>query len=183
MILNRLRKNPRKPIEKQMSTNDVPGANPANNDKLSVGNWAEHQDGSLIFVKGLEDHKVIYEIYDLTKSPILVYTDAMPQIGFETEFSWDPANTNKKTNELWTWHDKTSFPWNKVIKSGATDGPGFAAAEDLISAAARVANSLSLRSKKLNAKDIEHHLGTTTPKKGIISRIQSALSRLRPGKK
>lgn len=37
-----------------MSTNDVPGANPVNKDILAAGCWAEHADGSLLFVKGNE---------------------------------------------------------------------------------------------------------------------------------
>lgn len=34
-----------------MSTQDVPGANRANRDQLASGCWAEHEDGSLLFVK------------------------------------------------------------------------------------------------------------------------------------
>ena len=35
-----------------MSTNDVPGAKAANGDELAALNWAEHDDGSYIFVLG-----------------------------------------------------------------------------------------------------------------------------------
>lgn len=39
-----------------MATYDSPGSNPANNDKLSRGNWAEHADGSLIYVKDIDEN-------------------------------------------------------------------------------------------------------------------------------
>lgn len=73
-----------------MATNDVPGANPSNADQLRMGCWAEHEDGSLIFVKSVEGSRVIYELYDVASNPIVQYTDAMPEEGFKTQFSWDP---------------------------------------------------------------------------------------------
>lgn len=50
-----------------MSTNDVPGANPVNGDKLGMGCWAEHQDGSMILVEGTEGNRVIYSIFDMAR--------------------------------------------------------------------------------------------------------------------
>lgn len=48
-----------------MSTNDVPGANPKNADVLAMGCWAEHEDGSLIFVESVEGGTVVYSIFDI----------------------------------------------------------------------------------------------------------------------
>lgn len=100
-----------------MSTNDVPGFNSANNDTLAMGAWAEHADGSMIFVESTEGGRVIYCMFDLAKN--LQYRDATPEPSFKKTFSWDPKNP-KSTK--WTWHDKTPFPWDKVIGSGFQDG-------------------------------------------------------------
>ena len=75
-----------------MSTTKVPGADPANRDSLAMGAWAEHADGSLIFVEGVEAGSVIYALFDLAITPPVQYRDAMPQKGFETTFSWPNKN-------------------------------------------------------------------------------------------
>ena len=70
-----------------MSTNDVPGANPANADKLGAGSWAEHEDGSLIFVKGTERGDVVYEMFDLSRpGDQLSFTDAIKEDLFKQLF-------------------------------------------------------------------------------------------------
>lgn len=159
-----------------MATNDVPGANPSNADQLRMGCWAEHEDGSLIFVKSVEGSRVIYELYDVASNPIVQYTDAMPEEGFKTQFSWDPK---KKDSIKWTWHDKTGFPWDRVIKSGAKDGTNFASAQDQISAAARVALSMALRGKDVDPDTMKHLMESVTPSgRGIIDKLQAAIDGL-----
>lgn len=122
-----------------MATNDVPGANPVNNDELHVGCWAEHADGSLILVMGLTKGRVVYSIFDLSTDPPVEYRDAMPEDGFKKDFSFASGK------DKWTWHDKTEFPWNRVMKD-FKDGSRFASANDLINAAQRVVKSRSIRS-------------------------------------
>lgn len=90
-----------------MSTNDVPGANPKNAYVLAAGCWAEHADGSLIYVKGTENDQVVYEIYDIAQDPPVYYQDAMREKAFKQQFSFPPVGASP---EEWTWHDKTPFP-------------------------------------------------------------------------
>lgn len=71
-----------------MSTNDVPGAIENNHDELAMGCWAEHEDGSLLFVESTEGGRVIYSIFNMSVEPIVEYRDAMPLRGFEDLFSW-----------------------------------------------------------------------------------------------
>jgi hypothetical protein len=159
-----------------MSTNDVPGANPANSDQLRMGCWAEHNDGSLIFVKSVEGSRVIYEMYDTSVNPIIQYTDAMKEEAFKKQFSWNPSDKN---SIKWTWHDKTAFPWDRIIKHGARDGVSFASAQDQISAAARVALSMALSGKNIDKETMKHLVDSVTPHgQNIISKIQSAINDL-----
>lgn len=159
-----------------MSTHDVPGANPDNGDELAVGCWAEHDDKSLIFVSGNENSRVIYSVFDMSKDPILEYRDAMPESAFKKAYSWD----KKKGGEKWTWHDKTPFPWDRVIKHGATDGLKFASAHDQLSAAARVARSLGLEAREYSAEADAHRVDQTRGKLGrFIDQIQEAINQLR----
>lgn len=141
-----------------MSTYDVPGANPANNDVLSCGCWAEHADGSLIFVESTEVNRVIYSIFDMAKQPPIEYRDAMTEVAFKKAFSWHPGSSRDADDLddlVWTWHDKTPFPWDRVIKAGATDGGRFAFAEHTMNAAERVADSLKLRGAAV-ARDVRY---------------------------
>lgn len=134
-----------------MSTNDVPGFNASNGDTLKMGCWAEStraNDESLIFVQSVENGRVIFSIFDLTKKPVLEYRDAMPEPDFKSFFSWQAGVT--KPGGEWTWHDKTRFPWEKVIKGGAQDGLKYASAEDQISAAEEVKQHLKMRAEKVD---------------------------------
>lgn len=158
-----------------MSTNDVPGANPVNADVLAMGCWAEHEDGSLIFVQSVEGGRAIYSMFDLSKDPILEYRDAMSVMSFEKTFSWKPKDKN---SIKWTWHDKTPFPWDRVIKAGATDGQKYASASDLLTAAERVANDLQLRAEAVAKHKYEHNL-PTQPVARIRDKLARALSELR----
>ena len=167
-----------------MSTNDVPGAKPVNNDKLDVGCWAEHADGSYIFVQGLEDDRVIYSIFDPSKAPMLEYRDAMLIGDFEKAFSCTRDDIGKQhrvggkfvTKALWVWHDKSAFPWDKIMQM-AQDGPKFVSAGDIISAGARVAADLQLRGEEVSKRG----LGTTKAKglRGFREKLGRALSELR----
>jgi hypothetical protein len=144
-----------------MSTNDVPGYKTENNDELACGCWAEHEDGSLIFVESTEDNRVIYSIFDMAKLPPVEYRDAMAQVAFEKAFSYETGS------DTWTWHDKTPFPWDRVIKAGAQDGGRPAFAEHQLNAAEKIADSLKLRGAAI-ARDIRHRADTSAKRAGSI---------------
>ena len=134
-----------------MSTKSVPGAVKANNDELAMGGWAEHEDGTLIFVKGVEGGSVVYSMYDVASDPPTEYTDAMSQMGFEDQFSFDSKKRKKAegTEDIeWTWHDKTPFPWQRIMDLFPS-GQREASADGILSVARRVAESLNLRGSKL----------------------------------
>ena len=165
-----------------MATKDVPGSNPRNHDKLGVGCWAEHSDGSLILVEGLEDDRVIYSIFDLNKSPMLEYRDAMLIGDFEKAFTCNSADIgqpyktkDKKTvtKQQWTWHDKSQFPWDRIL-GVAADGPKFVSAHSLMSAAARVADDLKLRGADVSIRGLATR-GTASGIRGRIGRALKAL--------
>lgn len=157
-----------------MSTHDVPGAVAEHHDTLAMGCWAEHADGSLIFVESTEDDRVIYSIFDTATKPVTEYRDAMPRGDFEAQFSF-----SKGAKVTWVWHDKTPFPWNRIIKIGAKDGPRLASAEDVLTAAERVAMSRRLRKGTFDPKKHEHLVESQEPaKRAIIKRIQAALDEL-----
>lgn len=134
-----------------MSTNDVPGANPKNADILAMGGWAEHDDGSLIFVESVEAGSVIYSIFDVVDPPV-EYRDAMPEKGFKDRFSWTSAKDKK---DKWTWHDKTPFPWDRVM-GNFPSGAKHVNADYEISAAQRVAESLNLRAGDIRERQWEN---------------------------
>lgn len=133
-----------------MSTNDVPGSNPANGDKLEMGNHAEHADGSRLFIEGTEGGLVTYSMFDMSKRPVVEYRDRMAEAEFRKRFAPDRAR-----NRVWTWHDKTPFPWDEVIKEGAQPGVRLAGAADQITLAREVAESLSLRAREVLTPELE----------------------------
>src|SRR3954468_20259096 len=137
-----------------MSTNDVPGANPDNGDKLRMGCWAEHEDGSLLVVESTEADRVIYSMFDMARTPPVEYRDAMALPTFEKTFGRD------SDVGPWEWHDKTPFDWNRVIRAGAQDGTRHAFAEHQMSAAQRVADSLRVRGQRVSA-DLGHRADQT----------------------
>lgn len=132
-----------------MSTNDVPGAKSQNNDTLALGAWAEHADGSLIFVESVEAGKVVYSMFDLSRNPPIEYRDAMPEDGFKTQFSWP-----NKDDIRWTWHDKTPFDWARVMGQFPS-GMKHASAANELSAAARIAESLDLKAEAVRERQYE----------------------------
>lgn len=158
-----------------MATQDVPGANPANADVLRAGCWAEHEDGSLLYVKGTENQQVIYELYDLAQDPPVYYQDAMREDAFKKAFSYPPVG---KSGEKWTWHDKSAMPWNRVMKTFDKPRPTHADVHDTLSAAARVAESLRLRAQEIKPETVEQMTEQPQPKAavGIISRLQKAFN-------
>ena len=157
-----------------MGTYDVPGKKERNRDELTIGCWAEHDDGSLLLVEGLEDGKVVYSIFDLSKEPPVEYRDAMPESGFKDFFSWEDDD-----DERWFWHDKTSFPWDKVMahfKGGEKD----VSALDQMTAAERVAKRMKLRGIPMKVSKFSHRAPRTEKKSNmIINKIQRALEELR----
>jgi len=169
--------------EKKMSTNDVPGAKSYNNDELAIGCWAEHNDGSLILVESSEGGRVIYSVFDISKAPPVEFRDSMPEQGFKDHFTWDPDNKNDDQIK-WVWHDKSPFPWDRIIKEGIPDGVRHACAHDLITSANRVAESRSLHGKEVDTKELEVRLPKTVLGKlnragnAVISGIQKAISEL-----
>lgn len=168
-----------------MSTYDVPGAVPAHNDELRMGCWAEHEDGSLILVHSTEGNRVVFSIFDLSKDPPIDYREGMKIDDFKRIFSWDKRKTYNIVDDdklvpmiKWTWHDKTPFSWEKVIQSGIQDGPRYAGAEHIKSAAARIAESLESKAQEINTRQYEHKVEKTVIG-NIADKLQRALRELR----
>lgn len=160
-----------------MSTNDVPGAKTANQDELAMGCWAEHDDGTLLFVASTENDTVVYSMFDLSKTPPQEFRDKMPKKAFEKHFSYNPLDEN---SIKWIWHDKTPFPWDKVIKAGIKDGVLTAvSAHDQLKEAHNVAqvvgDKLGLIPKTLDVKSIEHMADAEVPK-NVRDIIQEGIS-------
>lgn len=155
-----------------MSTNDVPGYNPAHRDELAMGCWAEHEDGSLILVESAEGGYVVYSVFDLDVDPIIEYRDKMAEGAFKKAFSW-PTDTGDK----WTWHDKTPFPWDDVIGAGVKAGPRHADADALMSAASRVAKHRAMRSRQFDYSRFASKLGAGA--RTVRDKIQRAIGELR----
>lgn len=155
-----------------MSTNDVPGANSSNNDTLAMGCWAEKDDDSFVFVLSTENKEVIFTIFDLSVSPPVQGNDKMPEKEFKEFFSYDGSNVK------WTWHDKTPFPWDRIIQKGARDGQMPAAsAHDQLSAAAQTADALGLKMIVFDPNDPQHqHLMEKKTTKNILSHIQNKIN-------
>jgi len=161
-----------------MSTEDVPGANPANKDVLAAGCWAEHEDGSLLYVKGTENDQVVYELYDLDQDPPVSYQDAMREEAFKKAFSYPPVGRSK---EKWTWHDKTPFPWHRVMRTFDKPRPDYADVHDRLSAAERTARSLRLRAQKLTPEGVAPMTPQSVPAggRGIVAKLKKAIAVLR----
>lgn len=164
-----------------MSTNDVPGAVASNRDELRQGCWAEHEDGSLIYVYDTEGDQVIYTLIDTSVDPVMDYRDRMSIGDFERTFSCSKADINKPVQvagktvakALWTWHDKTPFPWSRVIKAGLQSVPKVAMVEETLSAAARIAKDLKLRAKPFDADNMTDKERPAAAR-SMMSRIKSA---------
>ncbi len=169
-----------------MATHDVPGANPANGDKLAMGSWAEHEDGSLMFVESTENDNVVYSLFDLTKDPVIEYRDMMPIGDFEVAFSCTRDDIHKTVKvdksrklkkEQWTWHDKTPFDWNRVIKAGASQGTRYASAHGVLTAAERIAQDLHLRGSKVFTEQVSHRAEQTRGR-SLTTRLRRAFDEI-----
>lgn len=158
-----------------MSTTDCPGFNPANNDELTLGCWAEHDDGSMIFVESVEDGRVVYSVFDFAGGDVVEYRDSMSEGGFKKAFSWNPEDVDDIG--VWVWHDKTPFPWDKVIAAGARDGARPATADALLTAAQKVARSRSMRTPPPRAF-LPSALSQGAARR-IIDKVQRAIGELR----
>lgn len=164
-----------------MSTNDVPGHKPENNDKLAMGCWAESEqpnDKSLILVESVENGRVIFSVFDCNRTPIMEYRDAMPEGDFKTYFSWKPGE--QKPGGKWRWHDRTLFPWNRIIREGSQDGFKYASAAEQLSAAEQVREHLRMRqSRQVNEEEVRDRAPRTeegrTTAEAIFTRIGRAL--------
>lgn len=161
-----------------MSTNAVPGANPKNRDYLERGAWAEDKDQtSLVHVIGREDGSIVFQIYDLSEDPIIFYQNALIESEFKTFFSVPPVGTSDVT---WTWHDKTDFPFDRVMKRFSSKASYHADVKDQLSVAQRIAAALHIKGKRLTKEDVsaqverEHNRGMA-----IIDVVTEALGKIR----
>jgi hypothetical protein len=119
-----------------MSTLDVPSYGTARNDELKALMWGEHKDGSLVFVASTENHRVVFQIFDLSAGKVIEYRDAISVDDFKRKFSW--SSPDKLPGGPWAWHDKMPFPWDRVIAAGAPSGTGFASVQDVLDHAADI---------------------------------------------
>lgn len=157
-----------------MATHDVPGANPANNDKLAAMAWAEHADGSLILVESTEGGRVVFSVFDTSQDPILEYRHALMEDDFKAKFSWKSGN--QVTADKWTWHDKTPFDWDRVIKAGAQPGLKYPSAGDQLTAAQRVAQALGLQAQAIDKTKLSDKAARRVMKIG--KKLEKALAGL-----
>ena len=155
-----------------MATHDVPGANPANRDLLHDRCWAEHTDGSLVLVEGVEGDKVIYQMFD-TKNRFR-FMDATPTDAFKKLFSVPHTGVSKVE---WTWHDKTTFPWDRVMSVFQRPIPEPMDAEQQLTAAQQVAERLKLHAERLT-EDMVRARTDEPARKGaaVLDKIADALT-------
>eukprot|EP00697_Spironema_sp_BW2_P016820 gnl/Spiro4/8261_TR4368_c0_g2_i1.p2 gnl/Spiro4/8261_TR4368_c0_g2~~gnl/Spiro4/8261_TR4368_c0_g2_i1.p2 ORF type:complete len:104 (-),score=14.51 gnl/Spiro4/8261_TR4368_c0_g2_i1:166-477(-) len=101
----------------------------------------------------------------------------MPEASFKTTFTWD---SKKKASEKWTWHDKTPFPWDRVIKAGVSDGPRNASAADVMNAAERIAQSLKLKGAEIHKDRAAGKIDQQVPAQAgvILEKIARAIGEL-----
>lgn len=154
-----------------MATEDTPGSNPRNNDKLATGCWAEHSDGSLIFVEGTENGEVVFSTFDMAQTPPVEYRAMLKEDAFANSFSCNPSDMSKsvfkgsktgdKNPDRWTWHDKTPFPWERVMKAGFREGYKLPSRDHILaeaeaierSAASRVRDALHLKAMPIQNRE------------------------------
>lgn len=158
-----------------MSTHDVPGAKAVNADVLAMGAWAEHDDGSLILVEAVEAGRVVYSVFDVAPTPPVEYRTAMPEDGFKSRFSWRPDGGDDDANIQWTWHDKTPFPWDRVMQN-FPEGSKHASAGAQLTAAQRVAESLHLRAEEVRVRELPQAVQQSAG--GMMQRIRNAIDAL-----
>lgn len=178
-----------------MSQEDVPGCGVSKHDTLACGVWAEHDDGSLLFVEANEGGRVIYSLFDMDKEPVTEYRDAMATGAFQRQFSFSFSKSDK-----WIWHNRTPFPWDKIISAGGRDGVRHADVEDTLTEAERIrrsrmrhrdnATQRARRARDINderpvdLEEIATRVETTMGKAGdaIVDKIQKVIATLKPGR-
>ena len=163
-----------------MSTRDVPGlkdkkGKSKNNDELAMGCWAEHEDGSMLFVESTEDGRVVYSVFDLTGPTVFEYRDTMRELGFKKAFSYHGVKDDDFQTP-WTWHDKTPFPWDAVIAAGGQDGARHASAEHIMSAAEKVAKHRNMHRRPFERVEPIAKAGTVG--RMILDKVKRAMSEL-----
>ena len=147
-----------------MATPEVPGYLPQNQDTLAAGCWGEHKDdSSLILVEEVENERVIYTIFDIDNKK--EFRDQMPIDLFMRSYSY--VSGESVASLQWVWHDKTIFPWRKVIDNDAL-------IERKETAAVKVAENLNLEGKEL-VKDPKRFSSI----RKLVNKLQEAISRLR----
>ena len=169
-----------------MATYVVPGADPKNYDKLAVGCWAEHDDGSLIYVKEITpSHFVVFDVYDPSDgSPTILYTDRMPLERFNVSFSFE-LKRSSESQIKWLWHDKTPFPWDRVLNGLHRPHNADKIQNTPPSAAARISSALKLSLAGILTPSYLKTLreGSDSDNPGIsqtiFSRIKNAIGRLK----
>ncbi len=161
-----------------MSTNDVPGANPVNKDYLDRGAWAEDKDQtSLVHVIGKEAGSVVFQLYDLDENPIIFYQNAMIESEFKDFFSVPPVGTSEVE---WTWHDKTDFPFDRVMKRFSSKASYHADVQEQMSAAKRINAKLKMKAQRLTEADVSAQMDQERGRGlAIIDAIGNALSKIR----
>ncbi len=155
-----------------MSTPDVPGHKKANNDELGMGCWAEHDDGSLILVESAEGGQVIFSMFDTSQHEVFEYRDRMNQGAFNKAFSWDSKDPS---SDRWTWHDKTPFPWDRVMAERPA-GARPASADQTMNTAERLAKARGLDPKEFDYDSALVKAGALG--QSIVEKVQRALSEL-----
>jgi hypothetical protein len=164
-----------------MSTQDVPGfddlKSDAKQDELHIGVWGEHSDNSLILVEGVEQGRVVFSIFDMSPTPPMEYRDSLPEKQFKSQFSFNSKSSIIKQG--WVWHDKTQFPWNKIMDN-FPDGTRYPSADVAVNEAQRIAKIKSLRGAIVKKENYTHMMDQIG-KKGrmIVDKIQRAVNELR----
>ena len=114
-------------------------------------------------------------MFDLAGEEIVEYRDSMRELGFKKAFSW--SDPDKSVDSPWVWHDKTPFPWDRVIEAGAKDGQRHAHADHLISAAERVAQSRKMHRRKFDYDSALVKAGSVGRR--MVDKIQRAIGELK----
>jgi len=160
-----------------MSTQDVPGFGCAVRDELAIGVWGEHPDGSLILIEGVEQGRVVFSMFDMEPTPPIEYRDSLPEDQFKRQFSFSSSDSIVKDG--WQWHDKTQFPWNKIMDN-FPDGTRFPSADVIMNEAQRLARVRSLKGGVVKRENYEHMIKKVGRKGNIIvDKIQRAIGELR----
>ena len=104
----------------------------------------------------------------------------MAEGAFKSTFSWNPKGKGLK----WCWHDKSPFPWDRIVKSGGKDGTRYASAEEQLTAAEQVRRSREIhRGREVDVEEVARSRVDRAGEKAkaVLRRIQRAIRSLDPG--